>query len=231
MHYLGNEDRIETKLMFLTCDESDVTTVTSAVIEMSKRKLFPGQAQFCGFDVFGVGEIEYRKMLNSHTKHINATKLTSIVDIHTPDLERVKQQKRYGYSLRETYLQSKAIILEPSNIKGKFHFLSQDKAQLDEFIYKQLFPRLNELQPDTPPRIINRGLRSEDYSEESEEYMRELIESTEQIEQTIKLQSKRSSTKTYSQATIQQRPSSTVRNQSRQAPVSRNNSKKCNPFW
>ena len=53
----------------------------------------------------------------------------------------------------------------------------------------------------------------------------------EQIEQTIKLQIKLSSTKTYSQATIQQRPSSTVRNQSLQAPVSRNNSKKGNPFW
>ena len=70
-----------------------MTTVSKAVMEMSNKNLLPGTAKFCGFDVHRVGEVTYRHILNAHTKYVNNTKLTTIEDIHTPDLEKVLHHK------------------------------------------------------------------------------------------------------------------------------------------
>ena len=200
MYRFGTNDKIETHLMFLTCSDKDVKTVTTAVTEMSKRKLLPGHSQFCCFDVHGHGEKVYRRLLNAHTTCVNDTKIASIADIYTPDLEKVLQTKQGGYTLQETYLQSKQIVIEPSNICGKFHFLAQDQNFLNKFIDKELYPRLLAFQPDTHPRLLNRGLRREDYCDDSEEYIRLLVAQTAQVEEAVKLRQTRTPLKTYAQA-------------------------------
>lgn len=100
MHHLGTTDRIEILSIFLTCGNDDVKLVTTAIVEMSKKNLLPGNSKFCGFDFHGAGEIAYRKILNYHTTHIKATKISSIFNIHTLDLEQVLHHKNCGFSLR-----------------------------------------------------------------------------------------------------------------------------------
>lgn len=167
MHFLGNKDRIETQFMFLTC--GDVKLVTTAVQEMIKKLLLPGVSRFCGVDVHGAGELVYRRLLNDHAKHINDAKINTIVYIHTPDLETFLSQKRNGFSIKEAYLQSNDIVIEPSNLRGKFHFLAHDQETLDNFIDTQLFPKLMDFKPEETPRILSRGLRKENYSDDNAE--------------------------------------------------------------
>ena len=189
---------------------------------MSNKSLLPGNSNFCGFDVHGAKELAYRKLINDHTKHINETKIISITNIHTSDWETVLKQKRNGSSLREAYLKSNTIVLEPSNLRVKFHFLSQDQKQLDYFINSQLYPKLMELKPEEPPRILNRGLCKEDYSDDNEECLKALIASTEIIESTINLKSSSPINKFYSQAAQSMKPSSTSNKQAKTVSLYRN---------
>ena len=71
-------------------------------------------------------------------------------------------------------------------MKGKFHFLSQDKSQLDYFIYNKLVPKLRDVKPDYPSQALNSGFRKDDYGDENEEYIKESIASTEHIETAVK---------------------------------------------
>lgn len=91
---------------------------------MRERNILPGYALFRSFKVHKIGEVKYINIIKHHNRHVNNTQILSIADIRTPYLETVLMQKIEGTTLGQTFLESKQITIEPSNIKGEFHFLS-----------------------------------------------------------------------------------------------------------
>ena len=96
-------------------------------------------------------------------------------------------------------MDSGKIIIEPSNIKGKFHFLSTSSKELDCFIDNVLFPLLLSFKRPEKPKVINRQLRKEDYGL-SESYVDDMLRSASGYEQKVALNNYSTTGRSYAQA-------------------------------
>ena len=161
---IGNgETRVNSQLMFLTCGKYDVKLVSSALSIMISRQLLPGKAEFFPLNVNEYGVDAYKKWLNKHDTFFNNIKHVANTNVNTADLEVLLQATSNGYTLQEMFLDSGIITIEPSNIKGKFHFLSDNQKALDTFTDDIVFPLLLNFKRDETPTILGRPLRKKDY--------------------------------------------------------------------
>lgn len=86
---LGNKDRFNSKLLFLTCGNDHVDVVTNTVKIISEKQLLPGQSSFCPFDVFQKGEASYKRILSNHNRFVNETRNINMTNGCNPDQHSV----------------------------------------------------------------------------------------------------------------------------------------------
>ena len=200
---VGDKNRVTSNVLIVTCANDDVKVVTTALGEMTTKKLLPGHAAFCSLNIYGFGVEEYKKLLNGNNHYINNTKNLAMINVNTIDFEKVLQATSGGIKVCVKYITPDSNFIEPSNIKGKFHFLSQNQQLLDEFTDDVVFPLLMAFQPCEIPKIINRYLRKEDLGIDKN-YMQILIHNTPSFENNVVLKSFSTPTRSCASATSQQ---------------------------
>ena len=94
------ENRVNTNVMFLTCGKDHINIVTRAAEAMSNKRLLSGKARFMPLDMWDKGVEHYKKMLNMRNSIINSLQHIAMINIHTPDLEKVMTATTNGKSVR-----------------------------------------------------------------------------------------------------------------------------------